>query len=48
MLGVLGKFLVVIYLILEVIKGGMIGKIRNGDMIIVDWIKDIIYIEVDF
>lgn len=47
MSGASGKFPAAIHLTPEAIKGGTIGKIRNGDMITVDWIKDTIHIEVD-
>lgn len=47
MLGVLGKVLVVIYVLLEVLLVGLIGKVKMGDVFVIDVEVGVFDIEVD-
>ncbi len=46
MSGASGKFPAAIHLTPEAEKGGVIGKIRDGDIITVDWENDLIEVEI--
>ena len=47
MSGASGKFPAAIHLTPEAVKGGIIGKIKTGDMITLDWSNDQLILEVD-
>lgn len=46
MLGVLGKVFVVIYLVFEVVEGGVIVKIYEGDLVIFDVLVGVLKVYV--